>query len=191
MIVVIEGGDQAGKKTQARMLARELGRRGISNATFSFPDYTTPIGREISMYLGGRRSFPPQAIHCLLAANRWEKLDKMLDAISRHEVVIMNRYYQSNLVYGTANGVKLDWLEGLDRGLPRANLVILLDIPRAESFARKAARRDRFETDGAFLQRVLATYRRMARKYRWKMVDASRPKRSVHQDIMELVSKRL
>ena len=190
MIVAIEGGDQAGKKTQTAMLARALRMQRVKTATFSFPDYKTPVGGEISKYLDGKRKFPPQVIHCLMAANRWEKLDKIRDAVSKNSVVIMNRYYHSNLVYGTANGMKADWLENLDRGLPKADLVILLDVPRAESFHRKKAGRDRFEKNADFLQKILKTYRSVAKKRRWKIVDASRSQNEVHQDILELFSKK-
>ena len=62
----------------------------------------TPVGKEIRKYLDGKRKFPPQTIHCLLSANRWEKLDKIKDAISKNSVVVMNRYYHSNLVYGVS-----------------------------------------------------------------------------------------
>ena len=51
MIIVIEGGDQAGKKTQTALLAKALKQRKIKIATFSFPDYKTPIGKEIAKYL--------------------------------------------------------------------------------------------------------------------------------------------
>ena len=57
----------------------------------------------------------------------------------------MNRYYQSNLIYGLANGMKRKWLENLDAGLPKADLVILLDVTQRESFRRKKTRRDKFE----------------------------------------------
>lgn len=186
MIVAIEGGDQAGKRTQTAMLARALRKQRIKTATFSFPDYRTPVGKEISKYLAGKRKFPPQAIHCLLAANRWEKLDEISNAASKNSVVIMNRYSHSNLVYGLANGMKRAWLENLERGLPRADLVILLDVPREESFRRKKSGRDRFEKNEAFLQKILNTYRAVARKRRWKIIDASRPKQEVHQDILKL-----
>lgn len=191
MIVAIEGGDQAGKKTQTAMLARALRKQKVSTATFSFPDYRTPVGGEISKYLDGRRKFPPQVIHCLLAANRWEKLGKIQEAVSKNSVVIMNRYYHSNLVYGAANGLGTDWLENLDRGLPKADLVILLDIPGSESFQRKKAGRDRFEKDGDFIQKILKTYRAFAKERRWKVVDASRPRDEVHQDILGLFSKKV
>ena len=189
MIVAIEGGDQAGKTTQTAMLARALKRQKISTATFSFPDYSTPIGREISKYLGGKRKFPPQVIHCLLAANRWEKLGEISDAASKNQMVIMNRYYHSNLVYGMVNGIKQDWLENLDKGLPKADLVILLDISQKESFRRKKSGRDKFEKDEAFLRDITRTYKSVARKRRWKIVDASKPKQQVHQDIVKLFPK--
>jgi dTMP kinase len=123
MIIVIEGGDQAGKKTQTQLLANALRKRKIKTKVFSFPDYSTPIGKEIKKYLNGKRKLPVQVVHCLLAANRWEKLKEIKDAISKNSVLIMNRYHQSNLVYGLVNGMKLDWLENLDAGLPKADLI--------------------------------------------------------------------
>src|SRR3989337_4316216 len=98
MIIVIEGGDQAGKKTQTALLEKALKQRKIKTATFSFPDYKTPIGKEIVKYLNGKRKFPPQVIHCLLAANRWEKSKEIEDVLSKNYILIMNRYYQSNLL---------------------------------------------------------------------------------------------
>ena len=77
MIIVIEGSDQAGKKTQTTLLAQALKKSKIKTKTFSFPDYTTPLGKEIDRFLHGKRKFPAQVIHCLLAANRWEKLDQI------------------------------------------------------------------------------------------------------------------
>ncbi len=185
MIIAIEGGDQAGKKTQTRLLARALKKRKVRAATFSFPDYRTPIGKEILLYLGGKRRFPPQVIHCLFSANRWERLDDILDAASKNHVVIMNRYYHSNLVYGLANGMGQRWLEGLDRGLPKPDMVVLLDVPREEPFRRKRANRDRFEKEDGFLQKILETYRIVAKRRRWKVVDAARPEQQVHQDILK------
>jgi dTMP kinase len=164
MIIVIEGGDQAGKKTQTELLSKALKKRKIKTTTFSFPDYTTPIGKEIAKYLAGKRKFPPQTIHCLLAANRWEKLNHILLAQSKNSVLIMNRYYQSNLVYGLANGMKQSWLENLDAGLPKADLVILLDVSQKESFNRKKSNRDKFEKNEEFLKKISKIYRNTAKK---------------------------
>ncbi len=191
MIIVIEGADQAGKKTQVSMLQRKLRKNKIKTKTFSFPDYSTPTGRQIRAHLSGRRRPSPQLIHCLLAANRWERLDDIIRAQEQNSVIIMNRYYQSNIVYGMANGLQESWLENLDRGLPRADLVILLDITRTESFDRKKSGRDRFERDGEFLKKVISNYKRMAKKRHWKVIDASGEPEKVHKDIMRAFGARV
>lgn len=191
MIVVIEGSDQAGKKTQTEMLSRALKKRKVKTATFSFPDYSTPIGKEIAKYLDGNRKFPPQTIHCLLAANRWEKLNQILQAQAKNSVLIMNRYYQSNLVYGLANGMKQKWLENLDAGLPKADMVILLDVSQKESFHRKKKNRDKFEKNKEFLLQISKIYRKTAQKKRWKIIDASQSKEVVHEEILKSFSKKI
>jgi len=191
MIVVIEGGDQAGKKTQTELLFRALKKRNIKTTTFSFPDYSTPIGKEIAKYLSGKRQFPPQTIHCLLAANRWEKLNQILQAQLKNSVLIMNRYYQSNLVYGLANGMKQKWLENLDIGFPKADLVILLDVSQKESFQRKKTKRDKFEKNEEFLMKISKIYRETAKKKRWKIIDASQTKEAVHEEILKSFSKKI
>lgn len=191
MIIVIEGGDQAGKKTQTALLARELKHRKIKTTVFSFPDYNTPIGKEILQYLKGKRKFPPQVIHCLLAANRWEKLNEILTAQSQNSVLIMNRYYQSNLVYGLANGMKRKWLENLDNGLPKADLVILLDVSQKESFHRKKTNRDKFENNEEFLRKISEIYRTIAKNKHWKIIDASKSKQEIHKEILEIFKKKI
>ena len=191
MIIVFEGGDQAGKKTQSALLEKRLKAAKIKTKLFSFPDYSTPIGKEINKYLHGKRKFPPQVIHCLLAANRWEKLDEIKKAQQKNSIVIMNRYRESNLVYGLVNGLKLDWLENLDYGLPKSDLVIVLDVPQTESFSRKRSNRDRFEKNKDFSNKISRTYRKMAVKKKWKIVDATKSKQEVHEDIMKIFGKKI
>jgi len=191
MIVVIEGGDQAGKLTQSTLLEKALKKRKVKTKLFHFPDYTTPIGKEIRKYLDGKRKFPPQVIHCLLAANRWEKLDQILAAQEKNSILIMNRYYHSNLIYGLANGMKQKWLENLDVGLPKADLVILLDVTQKESFRRQKTNRDKFEKNEEFLRKISKIYRTTAKKKHWKIIDASKSKEKVHEEILKIFSKKL
>jgi dTMP kinase len=189
MIIVIEGFDQAGKRTQSELLAKFLKARKLKYKIFSFPDYTTPIGKEIKHYLSGKQKFPSQVIHCLLAANRWEKLREIQDALSKNYILIMNRYYQSNLVYGKANGQDLKWLLNLDSGLPKENLVILLDVKSKDSFSRKKTRRDKFEKDKEFAQKIIHTYRTLAKRFGWKIVNASQTQEQVHKAVKEIAQR--
>ena len=130
-------------------------------------------------------------IHCLLAANRWEKLNEILAAQSKNSVLIMNRYYQSNLIYGLANGMKREWLENLDAGLPKADLVILLDVTQRESFHRKKTNRDKFEKNEEFLRKISKIYRTIAKNQHWTIIDASKPKQEVHKDILKVFTKKI
>ena len=191
MIIVIEGGDQAGKFTQSRLLEKTLKRNKIKTKLFHFPNYKTPIGKEIRQYLDGKRKFPPQVIHCLLAANRWENLDQIKTAQQQNSVLIMNRYYHSNLVYGIANGMKSKWLENLDEGLPKADLVILLDVTQTESFQRQKTKRDKFEKNKEFSRQISILYKKIAKKKRWKIIDASKPRKEIHEEILAILSNKL
>ena len=180
------------------MLQKALRKRKIKTQLFHFPDYTTPVGKEIRAYLDGKRKFPPQVIHCLLSANRWEKLEQIKKAQEKNSVLIMNRYYQSNLIYGKANGIKEKWLENLDSGLPKADLVILLDITQKESFTRiprnekgDAMKRDKFEKNQAFIQKISKIYLTVAKKKKWKIIDASKSKQEVHDEILKTFSKKI
>ena len=191
MIITFEGGDQAGKKTQSAMLQRKLRSAKLKVKLFSFPDYTTSVGKEIDRYLHGKRKYPTQVIHCLLAANRWERANDVIAAHKKNSVIIMNRYRESNLVYGITNGLKLDWLEKLDEGLPKSDLVIVLDVPQKESFERKKKNRDKFEKNKVFSNKISQNYRKLAKKKRWKLVNASQTKQQVHQDVMKIVAKKM
>jgi dTMP kinase len=191
MIIVLEGFDQAGKGTQSKLLVKALKTRKLKCKIFSFPDYSTPIGKEIKNYLREKRKFPPQVIHCLLAANRWEKSKEIEKFLQKDYVLVMNRYYQSNLVYGITNGLELEWLSSLDAGLPKENLVIVLDVKPKESFNRKKIQRDKFEKNRDFAQKIVRNYRILAKELGWEIVDASQIKSKVHKDVMEVVLRYL
>ncbi len=184
LIIVIEGVDQAGKKTQSIMLERALKDAGKTVRRFDFPDYTTRIGGVIGEILAGGY-VAPQVLHCLMTANHWEAVHGIRHA--KHDVLVMNRYVQSNLVYGMVNGMPKAWLENLDDGMPKADIVILLDIPPEESFRRRKKDRDVFESDLAFLSRVSEVYRSMAEKRRWRVVDATGTTEDVHARIMNIL----
>ena len=153
--------------------------------------YSTVIGKEIDAYLHGKRKFSPEIIHYLYALNRWEKLDEIRKAVGENSVLIMNRYYHSNLVYGIANGLDKKWLQNLDAELPRTDLVILLDISQDESFSRKKSKRDRFEKNKEFSKKISQIYRKLAKTYRWKIVNASGTKDDVHKKILETIFQKI
>ena len=102
----------------------------------------------------------------------------------------MNRYYHSNLVYGIANGLKEKWLQKLEEGIPKADLVVILDASQNDSFSRKKSMRDKFEKDKIFSKKISQIYRRLAKKHKWKIV-SSNTKQETHKEIMKIISKKI
>ena len=188
--VDLEGIDQAGKETQTRLLQREFRRKGLICVTLDFPAYSSVIGKEIRAYLKGRRSYNSHALHMLYSLNRWENREKILRALDTADIVMTDRYTPSNLAYGLAKGLKLDWLIELDRGLPEPDRIIVLDVPVEYSFARKRESRDIHEINHNLLLRVRRNYLGLARKLNWLVIDASRPAKMVHDDILKKILAR-
>jgi len=180
----LEGIDQAGKETQSRLLLKEFRRRRLRTITLDFPVYTTVIGREILGFLNRKRSYNRHALHMLYSLNRWESQEKIVQALESADIVMTDRYTPSNLAYGLAKGLKLEWLTELDRGLPEPDKVIVLDVPVKYSFARKREARDVHENDGLLLRRVKRNYLELAKKFGWIVVNASRSSEAVQNDIL-------
>ena len=189
-IVALEGIDQSGKRTQARLLADRLQRAGTKVAAISFPIYETPSGRQIRRYLKGNRDYPPEALHMLYSLNRWENRELISKLVSNSDLLVADRYTPSNLAYGLSRGLSLSWLQGLDRGLPIADLVIVLDMPIASSFKRKAKDRDVHESNTEFLMRVRRSYKSLSAKLGWKIVNATGTSGEVHSAIWKTILQR-
>jgi dTMP kinase len=188
-IIVIEGLDKAGKRTQSRLLIDDLKLLGKICVIMDFPDYATHIGAEIKAFLDGKRDYPTELTHILLSANRWEKKKEIESMMDNGTVLILNRYYQSNLVYGMSNGLNINWLLNLDKGLPKEDLVIVLEVNPKTSYQRAVEHLDAFEKDQKLLTDVHKNYRKLARQFKWKIINGERNKDEIHQDIMKLVKK--
>jgi dTMP kinase len=186
-IIVIEGIDKAGKETQSRLLMDALKLSGKICIRMDFPDYTTPIGGEIRAFLDGKRNYPNEVKHMLLSANRWEKKKEIECMIDKGIILIMNRYYQSNLVYGISHGLNINWLLNLDSGLPKEDLVIVLEVSPKSSYQREIENRDTFEHDQKLLIEVHKNYRKLTKRFNWKIINGEKVKEQVHHEIMNIV----
>lgn len=185
-IIVFEGIDKAGKTTQAKLLEKKLGSKCVR---IDFPDYSTPVGKEIKQFLDGNRNYPDEVKMMLLSANRWEKKGEIEKMVSKGTTVIMNRYYQSNLVYGISKGLKLDWLLSLDKSLPKADLVIVIDIRPKTLASRSKNVVDTFEKDLELIRRVKKNYRILANKFNWRTVEGEKTVDEVHGQVLRIVRK--
>jgi len=189
-IIVLEGTDKAGKTTQSRMLAEAIKATGRVCVVVDFPDYATPIGIEIRAFLDGKRDYPAETKHLLFSANRWEKKKEIESMVESGAIVIMNRYWQSNLIYGAANGMDTRWLLKLDKGLPKGDIVIVILVNPGIS-AERAETLDTFESDKQLATKAYKNYLKYAKKFGWQVIDGSKSRDQVHQQVTKVIKKKL
>lgn len=105
-IHVIEGIDGAGKGTCVANVASKLRARGITVTTVSFPQYNvTTCGKRLGILLNKPAVFatiPPFEKALLFAMDRKEAFDVLRQDAANSDVVLVDRYVPSNMVYATA-----------------------------------------------------------------------------------------
>jgi dTMP kinase len=203
--ITFEGGEGAGKSTQAALLKKRLTGMGIGVVLTREPGGSP--GAEIIRHLllsGAAKRLGPNAEALLFAAARADHLDTLIKpALRSGQWVICDRFLDSTRVYqGIVGKVDLPFIKGLEKltvGASTPNLTIILDLPAEIGLARAHARRgdavpDRFETeDLGYHQALNAGFRAIAaeEKQRCVLIDASRPQERVAAEILQLVCKRL
>lgn len=179
MLIAFEGLDQSGKETQARHLRARIEQDGRKVHPLSFPDYETPVGKEIARALAGEREFGADVMQLLYVANRCEYRPKIEMWLAGGGVVVCDRYRASSVAYGEAQGLDPHWLSDIQRYLPPATVTVLLDIAPETAVKRKATGRDRYERDLSLLARVRESYRRQADQKDWVLINAEGSKDEV------------
>jgi len=190
VLISFEGIDASGKNTQSRMLCESLKENRINFELLSFPEYSTPIGQEIKSYLTEKREYSMETMHMLYSANRYEFKSRIEHWISEKKFVVLNRYSESNIAYGIADGLPRSWLEQLESRMPGSDYVFYLKIDPKISLARKASR-DRFESNLKFLEMVSQVYDALALDPKWVTIDGDRDPGIIHYEILKTLSARL
>jgi dTMP kinase len=187
-LIVLEGIDKSGKATQTRLLMKRLKKHDKEVQIISFPDYSTTIGELIRKYLDNKVKLNPEVRQCLYVANRWERVQDIKSWIEEGNIIIADRYIPSGLAYGIANGLELEWMINLEKGLPTPDLVIVVDVPVETAFDRENTR-DVYERDKKFLTRVRQAYLYLAQTFHWVVVDGEKPRRDVTNQIWKQIKK--
>jgi dTMP kinase len=145
--IAFEGGEGAGKSTQARLLAEALRTRGLGVITTREPGGTPGAEaiRTLLLHPPGAVGWPPQAEALLFAAARADHVARLIrPAIARGEWVVCDRFVDSSRAYqGGAGGLgdaAICALHGFGSDGLRPDRVILLDGEEAALAERLAAR---------------------------------------------------
>jgi dTMP kinase len=201
LLLALEGGEGAGKSTQARLLAIWLRDQGYDVIATHEPG-ATKIGMRLRALLldTAHTGLSRRAETLLYAADRAEHIASVIGpALERGGIVVTDRYVDSSLAY-QGSGRRLpvaeiaslnDWATG---GL-RPDLTILLDLPPASGLRRRARSADRLEAEpGDFHDRVRAGFLRLAAEgdpERYLVLDATRPAADLSRAIQERVREML
>lgn len=171
-LIIFEGVDRCGKTTQCKRLVESLSKSGVASKFMRFPDRETTIGKMINAYLQSKADLDDRAIHLLFSANRWEKKEELLSLLDKGTTVIVDRYAYSGVAFsGSKDGLSLEWCRNSDRGLPKPDLVIFLDISVEDASKRGEFGAERYEK-AEFQKKVRANFLKM-KDETWKVMDAT------------------
>lgn len=186
-LIAIEGIDGAGKTTLAEALAARLGHGGAVVQVTKEPT-RGPWGMRLRQSAADGRLTPDMEADFLLRDRR-EHVDELIaPALARGECVILDRYYPSMVAYQGAAGLPVADLMQANDFAPRADVLLLLDLPPAEGLARIRARGDvpnAFETPDT-LEACRALFLSMDVPNK-RVLDATRSADAVLQDALDII----
>lgn len=198
--IALEGGEGAGKSTQARLLAAALVARGLDAVMTREPGGTPGAETIRGLLLGtGGEGWGPRAEALLFAAARADHVERLIrPAIAAGQWVVCDRFVDSSRAYqGGASGIGDAAILELHRigseGL-LPDLTLLLEVPPALATERLSARdgedADRIGGRGdAYHARVAAAFSRFADEEprRFARIDAGSGAEEVHDRIMAAI----
>lgn len=165
-LVTFEGGEGAGKSTQAARLEASLRQRGFAVTSVREPGGTR-LGESIRQMLldTDHVGMAAWAEASLFTAARAQLLKEVvIPRMARGDIVVADRYVDSTFAYqGAGRGLEMNVLMAMQMVLKvRPDLTFLLDLPAEDGLARLRANRsvaDRMETeDITFHRRVRDAY---------------------------------
>lgn len=185
-LITLEGGDGAGKTTQAKKLEAWLSVLGHEVVRTREPGGTS-LGRALrEMLLHGDEPIDPRAEALLYAADRAQHVAQVVrPALARGAIVVQDRYIDSSLAYQGAGRVleseDIRRLSGWASGKLQPDLTILLDVSPELAVSRRetaGGTADRLEREASeFHAKVREGFLALAAAdpVRFLTLDAARP----------------
>ena len=215
-LIVFEGTDGSGKSTQFDLLTKRLEQENTAFRRLRFPRYDQESSALIRMYLGGAFGSDPEAVNAY-AASTFYAVDRyasyLQDWKADYEdgsLFLADRYTTSNAVHQGSKMAEAEreryygWLYELEyekMGLPKPDLVILLDMPieltrqlmrKRESDTNTQA--DIHEQDLSYLEQCRMSAKTAAQYYGWHVISCAkdgqlRTIEEIHEEVYEIVKK--
>jgi len=200
LFITFEGGEGAGKSTAAARLAGYLRNQGKAVLLTREPGGTPGAEAIRTLLLDPATQLTPLADTLLHFAARADHVEtKIRPALSRGEIVICDRYYDSTAAYqGHGQGVDPATIAALIRAIDLTpDITFMLEATASTAKQRLEARgqtADRYDLMGSeYMARVAAGFRAIAAAAptRCVLIDANQDADAVFSDILAALQSRL
>lgn len=161
-LIVLEGGDGAGKSTQIELITKHLEKINKSYIFLHFPmygdnEFSEVIAKFLRGEFGDSKKVNPYFVANIFAMDQYLFLPKLKEHLKEFDVVLLDRYAFSNMAYQAAkyeneseesNDI-IDWISEFQfefLKMPYPDLTLYLDVPldiTAERLAARAQNEDR------------------------------------------------
>jgi dTMP kinase len=200
MLITFEGIDGSGKSTQISLLKDKLISLGKIVQVFREPGGTGVSEQIRTILLNNNSNIDPVTELLLFSSARSQLMsEKVLPALERGEVVILDRFYDSTTAYqGYGRGsLPLDQIKQINEVASHhkaPDFTFYLRLSLEESNERRAnMSKDRMESSGdEFFLKVIKGFDSLAEKEeRFVIIEASKSVEEIHESIIKILSQRL
>src|SRR3989344_9700225 len=200
-LIVIEGIDGAGKTTQANQIYKEFSKNNKAYLTKNPTD--GDIGLLVRRVLSGEIKIPPIALQFLFSADRQVQQIDIINRLKNGEVIIMDRYFWSSIVYGISDLSGYNFDESGDLLLVTQgilsmyhqflipNLSIFLEIPievAIDRINKKNKKKEIYENEEK-LNKIHKGYKWLIEKFEneFTIIDGTKSEKEITQEIVNLI----
>ncbi|MDI9643375.1 MAG: dTMP kinase [Archaeoglobales archaeon] len=189
ILIAVEGIDGSGKSVIAQELVRFLGDLGYESVLFKEPSDSI-YGQKIR---NSKERLPPEKeLEFFLLDRELDVKERIRPALEKGKIVVMDRYYYSNIAYQSARGIEAEKIKKLNEAIaPKPDLVIILDVSPETALKRILSRGKLtvFESKNE-LEKVRENFLRNADE-RTVIVNAEKPLLEVKKEVIQAVKKLL
>ncbi|MFH1827390.1 MAG: dTMP kinase [bacterium] len=201
LLVAIEGIDGAGKTTQAELLLKELSKKHKVYKTKNPTDHK--IGKLVREVLSGKIKIPPIALQFLFSADRQVQQADIFNRLKKGEIVIMDRYFWSAVVYGAIDLSGFQFEKSINRLLITQGILsmyhqflipdisVFLDIPISIVLKRLGNKNKEIFENEEKLKKIHKGYQWLITKFKkeFTVIDGTKPQEEITKEIISLVEK--
>ncbi|OGY89288.1 MAG: hypothetical protein A2927_00440 [Candidatus Komeilibacteria bacterium RIFCSPLOWO2_01_FULL_45_10] len=191
LFIVIYGINNLGKSTQARLLSESLNKVDLPAKYLKYPIYELkPTGPKINEVLRGAhgQQISEEELQGFYTQNRRDYQPQLIKMINEGVNVVAEDYIGTGLAWGWSKGADLEDLIAMNRGLVKPDIEILLD---GERFIEAKEDGHLHESDEKLMERCRLNHLKLAEQFGWDMVNANQEIEEVHQDILEIMERKI